>query len=54
MIMKIKQNDDIESLKALEEKAKQQRLSIEEHHKITGYRFTLRLISEESYWQECV
>jgi hypothetical protein len=54
MIMQIKQKDDIESLKALEEKAKQHRLSIEEHRKILWYRFALRLISEELYWNECV
>ncbi len=47
-------NGDIEELRKLEEKAKQQRLSIEEHHKILWYRFSLRLISEELYWQECV
>ena len=54
MIMKIKQKDDIESLKALEEKAKRQRLPIEEHRKILGYRFSLRLIPGEHYWNECV
>ena len=47
-------NGDSKELRKLEEKAKQQRLSIEEHRKILGYRFSLRLIPEESYWNECV
>jgi hypothetical protein len=41
-------------LRKLEEKAKQERLSIEEYRKILGYRFSLRLINEEHYWNECV
>ncbi len=47
-------NGDFKELVKLEEKAKQERLSIEEHRKILGYRFSLRLIPEESYWKECV
>jgi hypothetical protein len=47
-------NGDSKELRKLEEKAKQQRLSIDEHRKILGYRFSLRLIPEESYWNECV
>jgi len=47
-------NGDIKELGKLEEKAKRQRLSIEEHRKILWYRFALRLINEESYWNECV
>jgi hypothetical protein len=54
MIMRINQKGDIESLKALEEKAKQERLSIEEHRKILWYRFSLRMIPDEVYWNECV
>ena len=45
---------EIEELGKLEEKAKQQRLSIEEHRKILWYRFSLRLIPDEIYWNECV
>jgi hypothetical protein len=47
-------NGDSKELRKLEEKAKQQRLSTEEHRKILWYRFSLRMIPEESYWQECV
>jgi hypothetical protein len=47
-------NGDSKELRKLEEKAKQQRLSIEEHRKIPWYRFSLRLIPEELYWNECV
>ena len=47
-------NGEIEELKILEEKAKQQRLSIEEHRKILWYRFSLRMIPDEVYWKECV
>ncbi len=47
-------NGDIKELVKLEEKAKQERLSIEEHRKILWYRFSLRLISDEVYWNECV
>jgi hypothetical protein len=47
-------NGDSKELRKLEEKAKQKRLSIEEHRRIIGYRFSLRLIPEESYWNECV
>jgi hypothetical protein len=54
MIMEIIHKNDIDALKALEQKAKLQRLSIEECRQILGYRFSLRLISEENYWNECV
>jgi hypothetical protein len=47
-------NGDIKELGKLEEKAKQQRLSIEEHRKILGYRFSLGLLQERIYWNECV
>jgi hypothetical protein len=47
-------NGDSKELRKLEEKAKQQRLSIEEHRKILWYRFSLRLIPDEIYWNECV
>ena len=47
-------NGEIEELKILEEKAKQQRLPLEEHRKIIWYMYSLRLISEEFYWNECV
>jgi hypothetical protein len=47
-------NGDSKELRKLEEKAKQERLSIEEHRKILGYRFSLRLINEVHYWNECV
>ena len=47
-------NGEIEELGKLEEKAKQQRLSIEEHRKILGYRFSLGLLQERIYWNECV
>ncbi len=47
-------NDDIEELRKLEARSKKERLPIEEHRKILWYRFALRLINEESYWNECV
>ncbi len=47
-------NNDNEDLKKLEVRSKQQRLSIEDHRKILGYRFFLRMIPDEVYWNECV
>ena len=47
-------NGDSKELRKLEEKAKQQRLPLEEHRKIIWYMYSLRLISEEFYWNECV
>lgn len=47
-------NGDIVELRKLEEKSKQQRLPIEEHRKIIGYRFSLKMIPDEVYWNELV
>jgi hypothetical protein len=47
-------NGDIEELRKLEARLKQDRLPIEEHRKILGYRFSLGLLSDYVYWQESV
>ena len=45
-------NDDIEELRKLEEKSKNGKCSGDDHLRITAYRFALRLIPDEVYWQE--
>jgi|TARA_B100000315_G_C14554661_1_gene577539 hypothetical protein len=43
---------DIDELERLEEKAKKHKCSKEDHLKIIAYRFALKLIPDEVYWQE--
>jgi len=47
-------NGDIKELRKLEQKAKQQRLSIEECCKIFAYRYSLNLLQDELYWNDLV
>jgi|TARA_B100000315_G_C14113854_1_gene379356 hypothetical protein len=45
-------NVDIEELRKLDEKSKNGKCSSDDHLRITAYRFALRLIPDEVYWQE--
>lgn len=50
--MEIICKNDIDALKALEQKGKKERLSIEEYRQILGYRFSLGLLPDYVYWNE--